>query len=51
MPLKNIDEKMTVHFSQGHFEIIVIKIKIVAIQLFDYETPEDFIYYVLPQSN
>ncbi|EIA07723.1 DUF3822 family protein [Flavobacterium frigoris] len=46
---KNNDEKkMTVHFHQGHFEIIVIQNqKLLLFNSFDYETPEDFIYYVL----
>jgi hypothetical protein len=46
---KNIDDKkMTVHFCQGHFEIIVIQNqKLLLFNSFDYETPQDFIYYVL----
>lgn len=46
---KNIDDKqMTVHFSQDHFEIIVIQNqKMLLYNSFDYETAEDFIYYVL----
>jgi hypothetical protein len=44
----NEDKKMTVHFSQGHFEIAVIQNqKLLLFNSFDYETPEDFIYYVL----
>jgi hypothetical protein len=44
----NDDKKMIVHFSQGHFEIIVIQNqKLLLFNSFDYETPEDFIYYVL----
>jgi hypothetical protein len=39
---------MTVHFSEGHFEIIVIQNqKLLLFNSFDYQTPEDFIYYVL----
>jgi hypothetical protein len=38
---------MTVHFSEGHFEIIVIQNqKLLLFNSFDYQT-EDFIYYVL----
>jgi hypothetical protein len=38
---------MTVHFSEGHFEIIVIQNqKLLLFNSFDYQTP-DFIYYVL----
>jgi hypothetical protein len=46
---KNIDDKkMTIHFTQGHFEIIVIQNqKMLLFNSFDYQTPEDFIYYVL----
>jgi hypothetical protein len=42
------DKKMTVHFNQGHFEIIVIQNKkLLLFNSFEYLTPEDFIYYVL----
>jgi hypothetical protein len=37
---------MTVHFSEGHFEILLSKSEVI-INSFDYQTPEDFIYYVL----
>jgi hypothetical protein len=40
--------KMAVHFSQGHFEIIVIQNQqLLLFNSFEYLTPEDFIYYVL----
>jgi hypothetical protein len=40
---------MTVHFSEGHFEIIVIQNqKLLLFNSFDYQTPEDFIF-VLPE--
>jgi hypothetical protein len=38
---------MTVHFSEGHFEIIIQNQKLLFFNSFDYQTPEDFIYYVL----
>jgi hypothetical protein len=39
---------MAVHFSQGHFEIIVIQNQqLLLFNSFEYLTPEDFIYYVL----
>lgn len=42
------DKKMMVHFSQGHFEIIVIQNqKLLFFNSFEYQTPEDFIYYIL----
>jgi len=46
---KNIDDKkMMVHFSSGHFEIIVIQNqKLLLFNSFEYQTPEDFIYYIL----
>lgn len=46
---KNIDDKkMTIHFSEGHFEIIVIQNqKLLLFNSFDYQTSEDFIYYIL----
>jgi hypothetical protein len=37
---KNIDDKkMTVHFSEGHFEIIVIQNQKLLFNSFDYQTP------------
>lgn len=46
---KNNDEKkMIVHFNTGHFEIIVIQNqKLLLFNSFEYQTPEDFIYYLL----
>lgn len=46
---KNIDDKkMTVHFNSDYFEVVVIQNqKLVFFNSFDYQTPEDFIYYVL----
>lgn len=42
------EKKMSVHFNQDHFEIVVIQNKkILLFNTFDYLTPEDFIYYVL----
>ena len=42
------DKKMTVHFNEGHFEIIVIQNqKLLLFNSFEYATPEDFIYYIL----
>jgi hypothetical protein len=42
--IKNIDDKkMTVHFSEGHFEIIVQNQKLLLFNSFDYQT-QDFIY-------
>ena len=42
------DKKMTVHFNEGHFEIIVIQNqKLLLFNSFEYVTPEDFIYYIL----
>ncbi|MDG2432812.1 DUF3822 family protein [Flavobacterium sp.] len=42
------DKKMTVHFNEGHFEIIVIQNqKLLLFNSFEYITPEDFIYYIL----
>jgi hypothetical protein len=38
---------MTVHFSEGHFELLLSKSEVVIFNSFDYQTPEDFIYYVL----
>lgn len=49
MTSKNKDEKkMFVHISSTHFKIIVIqKQKLLLFNSFDYNTPEDFIYYIL----
>ena len=46
---KNKDEKkMFVHINTGHFEIIVVQNqKLLLFNSFDYNTPEDFLYYIL----
>ena len=46
---KNKDEKkMFVHVKTGHFEIIVVQNqKLLLFNSFDYNTPEDFLYYIL----
>ena len=46
---KNIDDKkMIVNFNLGHFEIIAVQNqKLLLFNSFEYETPEDFIYYLL----
>lgn len=46
---KNDDKKkMIVNFNLGHFEIIVVQNqKLLFFNSFDYETPEDFLYYIL----
>lgn len=46
---KNKDEKkMFVHINSGHFEIVVVQNqKMLFFNSFDYNTPEDFIYYIL----
>jgi hypothetical protein len=46
---KNNDTKtMWVHFAQGHFEIIVIQNqKLLLFNAFEYQSPEDFLYYLL----
>lgn len=46
---RNIDTtKMMVHFNHGHFEIVVIQNqKLLLFNSFEYQTPEDFIYYIL----
>lgn len=42
------DKKMFVHLNSEHFEIIVIQNqKLLLFNSFDYQTPEDFIYYLL----
>ena len=44
----NEDRKMFVHFSENHFEIIVIQNqKLLLFNSYEYKTPEDFIYYLL----
>ena len=46
---KNKDEKkMFIHINTGHFEIIVVQNqKLLLFNSFDYNTAEDFIYYIL----
>ena len=46
---KNKDEKkMFVHINTGHFEIIVVQNQnLLLFNSFDYNTPEDFLYYIL----
>ncbi|MFV8378790.1 DUF3822 family protein [Flavobacterium sp. LB3R33] len=46
---KNKDaKKMFVHINTGHFEIIVVQNqKLLLFNSFDYNTPEDFLYYIL----
>ncbi|TDE27562.1 DUF3822 family protein [Flavobacterium ranwuense] len=46
---KNKDvKKMFVHINSGHFEIIVVQNqKLLLFNSFDYNTPEDFLYYIL----
>jgi len=42
------DKKMIVNFNPGHFEIIVVQNqKLLLFNSFDYQTPEDFLYYLL----
>ena len=44
----NEEKKMFIHINSGHFEIIVIQNqKLLLFNSFDYNTPEDFIYYIL----
>lgn len=44
----NDDKKMIVNFNPGHFEIIVVQNqKLFLFNSFDYQTPEDFVYYLL----
>ena len=44
----NDDKKMFVHFNPGHFEIIVVQNqKLLLFNSFEYQTPEDFLYYLL----
>lgn len=46
---KNNDEKkIIVHFNVGHFEIVVVQNQqLLLFNSFEYQTPEDFIYYLL----
>jgi hypothetical protein len=42
------DKKMFVHINTGHFEIIVVQNQnLLLFNSFDYNTPEDFLYYIL----
>lgn len=42
------DKKMFVHVSASHFEIVVVQNqKLLFFNSFEYQTPEDFIYYIL----
>ena len=42
------DKKMFLHINVGHFEIIVVQNqKLLLFNSFDYNTPEDFLYYIL----
>lgn len=44
----NDDKKMIINFNPGHFEIIVVQNqKLLLFNSFDYQTPEDFLYYLL----
>lgn len=44
----NDDKKMFIHINIGHFEIIVVQNqKLLLFNSFDYNTPEDFLYYIL----
>ena len=44
----NDDKKMIVNFNPGHFEIVVVQNqKLLLFNSFDYQTPEDFLYYLL----
>jgi hypothetical protein len=44
----NDDKKMIVNFNLGNFEIIVVQNqKLLLFNSFDYQTPEDFLYYLL----
>lgn len=44
----NDDKKMVVNFNPDHFEIIVVQNqKLLLFNSFEYQTPEDFIYYIL----
>jgi Protein of unknown function (DUF3822) len=44
----NDDKKMIVNFNLGHFEIVVVQNqKLHLFNSFEYQTPEDFLYYLL----
>jgi hypothetical protein len=44
----NDEKKMIVNFNPGHFEIIVVQNqKLLLFNSFEYNTPEDFLYYIL----
>lgn len=44
----NDEKKMVVNFNPGHFEVIVVQNqKLLFFNSFEYQTPEDFIYYLL----
>lgn len=44
----NDEKKMVVNFNPGHFEVIVVQNqKLLLFNSFEYQTPEDFIYYLL----
>ncbi|TDO95612.1 uncharacterized protein DUF3822 [Flavobacterium sp. 245] len=44
----NDDKKMVVNFNPGQFEVIVVQNqKLLFFNSFEYQTPEDFIYYLL----
>lgn len=44
----NDDKKMIVNFNPSHFEIVVVQNqKLHLFNSFDYQTPEDFLYYLL----
>ncbi|RYJ52088.1 DUF3822 family protein [Flavobacterium petrolei] len=44
----NDDKKMFVHINTGHFEVIVVQNQnLLLFNSFDYNTPEDFLYYIL----
>ncbi|WP_339836903.1 DUF3822 family protein [uncultured Flavobacterium sp.] len=46
---KNIDEKQVfIHFQENHFEIVVVRNQeLLLFNSFEYNSPEDFIYYIL----
>jgi len=44
----NDEKKMVVNFNTGHFEVIVVQNqKLLLFNSFEYQTPEDFLYYLL----
>lgn len=44
----NDAKKMIVNFNPGHFEIVIVQNKkLLLFNSFDYQTPEDFLYYLL----